>query len=132
MSAPHSCCLPLFQLSTSMDNNVGTRKKATKCKKGTFVMAISPSCNWKFLVIFGILAYDIEHNILFLKQFKVTSLPLLLTGKNLKNIFQFLSWHGKIVELVLLMPATNSTSKRCFSKLRLILTHLRTRMSQKD
>ena len=36
------------------------------------------------------------------------------------------------MELVLVMPATNSTSERCFSKLRLILTNLGTRMSNKE
>jgi hypothetical protein len=44
---------------------------------------------------------------------------------------KYFSEVGKLVELVLVMPATNSTSERCFSKLRLILTHLRTAMTQK-
>ena len=37
----------------------------------------------------------------------------------------------KIFELVLVLPATNATSERSFSKLKLIKTYLRSSMTQK-
>ena len=36
----------------------------------------------------------------------------------------------KILELILVLPATNATSERTFSKLRLIKTYLRSTMTQ--
>ena len=37
----------------------------------------------------------------------------------------------KVLQLVLVMPATNATSERSFSALRRVKTYLRTKMSQK-
>ena len=41
-----------------------------------------------------------------------------------------LSEFGKIIELILVLPATNATSERSFSKLKLLKTYLRSTMSQ--
>ena len=41
-----------------------------------------------------------------------------------------LSEVGKIIELILVLPATNATSERSFSKLKLLKTYLRSTMSQ--
>ena len=43
---------------------------------------------------------------------------------------KMLSELTKMLELVLVLPATNATSERCFSKLKLIKTYLRSRMTQ--
>ena len=41
-----------------------------------------------------------------------------------------LSEVGRIIALILVLPATNATSERSFSKLKLLKTYLRSTMSQ--
>ena len=48
----------------------------------------------------------------------------------LSSLRKIISEVVKILELILVLPATNATSERTFSKLRLIKTYLRSTMTQ--